>query len=104
MTIFGLSITKKSRNDALETKIYELIGNISSMATEVAALIATHEEYEAEISALKAEIEPMKAFMQEHSKNILEAEEEFNKYQRDYTKHMNELADFNPLVKKQGDK
>jgi predicted nucleic acid-binding Zn-ribbon protein len=104
MTIFGLSITKKSHINALETEIYDLIGRISSLATEVAALIATHEEYEAEISALKADIEPLKAFMQEHGKNILEAEEEFNKQQKYISDGMSAIANYDPFVKKQGDK
>jgi predicted nucleic acid-binding Zn-ribbon protein len=111
MTIFGLSITKKSYVTALETEIYELIDRLSSLATEIVslkdgqdALITTHGEYEAEISALKAEIEPLKAFVAEHGKNILEAEEEFNKQQRFISDGMNNIANFDPFVKKQGDK
>jgi peptidoglycan hydrolase CwlO-like protein len=112
MTIFGLSITKKSYVDSLEEEIYDLIGRFASVATKVAelqssvdALMATHDEYEAEINALKTELEPIKAFMKEHGKNILEAEEEYNRQQRAISDGIQSIANYSPLsAMKKGDK
>jgi predicted nucleic acid-binding Zn-ribbon protein len=90
MTIFGFSITKKSR---LATK------------EDIAALIASFGELETDLNALKAEIEPIKAFMQEHSKNILEAEEEYNRQQRAISEGIQSIANYNlSTAMKKGDK
>jgi chromosome segregation ATPase len=112
MDIFGLSITKKSYVDFLEEETYNLIGRFASVATKIAelqstmdALVATHGEYETEINDLKTDIKPISAFMQEHGKNILEAEEEYNRQQRAISDGIQSIANYSPLsAMKKGDK
>jgi hypothetical protein len=87
MTIFGLSITKKSNTVTL--------GDLTVL----------HDELMNEIDAIKSDIEPVKAFMEEHAQNIIESEQEYNRVQKAFADGINHITNYSyETARKKGDK
>jgi peptidoglycan hydrolase CwlO-like protein len=97
MTIFGLSITKKSKLATVD-ELLDLVNSHNDLILQIG-------ELQELVDGLKAEIEPLKAFVAEHGKNILEAEEAFVKEQTLRTEGIEHVLGYTyETAMKKGDK